>query len=339
MKTGNKKHIILPVAVIAAVVIVLLLIPRTTRHYQKNEGYVFGTYYRITYRHDKDLEACIIERLHDVDTALSMFNPQSILSRINRNEDVVCNEDVARVLEVAFDVYALSMGAFDITVAPLVNAWGFGFTDLSHGPSQAEIDSILTFVGMQKIRYEQWRVTKEDPRMMLDASAIAKGYACDAVAQVLRDAGCTDFLVDIGGEVVAQGMNERRTKWRIGITRPVEDSTATSQELHDVIATDHLCMATSGNYRRFYYDNGEKRSHTIDPHTGYPVQHKLLSATVVASSCMEADALATACMVLGEEQGMEMIEKGATNTACYMIVAQGDSMVTVTSSRWHEMIQ
>lgn len=338
MRSKSPKHIILLLAVIVAVVIVLCAIPRSAMHYQKNEGYVFGTYYRITYQHNKDLEACIIERMHDVDTALSMFNPQSILSSINRNEDVVCNEDVARVMEVAFDIYTRSQGAFDITVAPLVNAWGFGFTDLSHGPSQAEIDSILTFVGMNKIQYEQWHLTKEDPRIMLDASAIAKGYACDAVAQVLRDAGCTNFLVDIGGEVVAQGLNDRGAKWRIGITRPVEDSTATSQELHDVIATEHLCMATSGNYRRFYYDNGEKRSHTIDPHTGYPVQHKLLSATVVASSCMEADALATACMVLGDEQGMEMIERGA-NTACYMIVAQGDSLTTITSSRWHEMIQ
>ena len=159
---------------------------------------------------------------------------------------------------------------------------------------------------------------------MLDASAIAKGQACDVVASLLKDKGCSNLLVDIGGEVVLQGVNDEGKPWRVGITKPIDDITGTQNELQEIISSTSLAMATSGNYRQFYYENGVRRSHTIDPRSGYPVNHTLLSATVIAADCMTADALATACMVLGKDSAMLMIGK-ADDTECYLIYSCNDT--------------
>ena len=188
-------------------------------------------------------------------------------------------------------------------------------------------------MGYEKIRLIDHRIIKDDERITLDASAIAKGYACDVVANLLRENGCKNLLADIGGEVVLQGVNQAGQAWRVGITRPTIDATGAEKELQEVIESKHLCMATSGNYLQYYFINGERRSHTIDPRTGRPVQHSLLSATITASSCMRADALATACMVLGAEEGLQMIES-TEDAACYLIVAMKDSLQVITSSRW-----
>ena len=177
-------------------------------------------------------------------------------------------------------------------------------------------------------------VYKDDPRIMLDASAVAKGQACDMVATLLEDKGCKNYLVDIGGEVVVHGVNSKGKAWKIGITKPVDDPNGQSREMEQIIETNDICMATSGNYRNFYYDGNQRRSHTIDPRTGYPVQHNLLSATVVAKNCMRADALATACMVLGEDDALQMIEASG-DAMCYLIVAQGDSTIVLTSKNWN----
>lgn len=335
----NRRIVILlsAIVVLIALLVIGLIHTKTQHRYFRNEGLVFGTYYNIRYEGSQDLEAQILSRLHDVDTTLSMFNPHSIVSRINRNEDVTLNHDLLTVYVQAGEVYTLSHGAFDITVAPLVNAWGFGFTDRTAGPTQPQIDSLLTFIGMDGLSLSGRQLHKADPRMMLDASAIAKGYACDVAAQVLRDAGCRNYLVDIGGEVVAQGVNDRGEAWRVGITKPEDDTTNTKQNLQAVIKAQSLCMATSGNYRRFYYEGGERRSHTIDPRNGYPVNHNLLSATVVSTTCTRADALATACMVMGAEDGKAMIET-LDSTACYFIIADGDSLRVETSTNWEQII-
>ena len=183
------------------------------------------------------------------------------------------------------------------------------------------------------MRLENHALQKDDERITLDASAIAKGYACDVVADLLRENACENLLVDIGGEVVLQGVNDKGKPWRVGISKPKMDATGMEKELQEVIESSHLCMATSGNYMQYYFVNGERRSHTIDPRTGYPVAHSLLSATVTASTCMRADALATACMVLGEKEALNMIEC-TPDAACYLIVAQADSLRIITSSRW-----
>lgn len=329
-----KKWIALGFAIIAAVL--LLLLPDSPKkQYYHHQGHIFGTYYNIRYEGTADLHEAIRVRLQQFDHSLSMFNPQSVISQVNRNDSVVTDSLFEAMYTEAYAISQLSGGAFDITVAPLVNAWGFGMKSQEPRTKSQDInlDSIKAFVGYEHIHLENHRLHKDDERITLDASAIAKGYACDIVANLLRENGCQNLLVDIGGEVVAQGLNNQGNAWRVGITRPTIDATGAEKELQEVIASSQLCMATSGNYLQYYIVNGERRSHTIDPRTGYPVQHSLLSATVSASTCMRADALATACMVLGEKAAMEMIEQ-TEDAACYLIVADNDSLRIITSQRW-----
>ena len=302
--------------------------------YYHNTGKVFGTYYNIRYEASEDLEEGILGRLCEVDTVLSMFNPSSEISRLNRGESMDVSPLFETVYQEARQISELSGGAFDITVAPLVNYWGFGTTVKDNGErlkDKGEIDSILQFVGYQLIDLHEHQLYRFDERTQLDLSAIAKGLGCDRVAGYLKER-CANYLVDIGGEIVAEGVNRQGKPWTVGVTKPVDDAECQTQELQDTIRTTHIAMATSGNYRRFYYEGSEKRSHTIDPRTGYPVQHNLLSATVVAENCMRADALATACMVLGARDAMEMIERAGAK--CYLIVGTEEGMEVVTSRNW-----
>ena len=330
-----KKWIALGFAIIAAVL--LLLLPNTPKkQYYHNQGNVFGTYYNIRYEGSEDLHQAIKQRLQEFDHSLSMFNPNSVISHINRNDSVVTDSLFEAMYHEAHAISQLSDGAFDITVAPLVNAWGFG-TKIQEPRTKNQdinLDSIKAFVGYQHIRLNNHHLEKDDNRITLDASAIAKGYACDVVADLLRENGCQNLLVDIGGEVVLQGVNDKGNAWRVGITRPTIDATGAEKELQEVIASSDLCMATSGNYLQYYFVDGQRRSHTIDPRNGYPVQHSLLSATVTASTCMRADALATACMVLGEQAALDMINQ-TTDAACYLIIADSDTLRIATSQRWY----
>ena len=307
--------------------------------YYRNEGKVFGTYYNIRYEATDDLQPAIQAALEAFDRSLSMFNPYSVLSAINANRDTTTDAAFEQMWAEAERVYTLSNGAFDITVAPLVKAFGFGRkSDQYSAISSQTIDSLREFVGFEKVRLENHRVVKSDPRVQIDGGAVAKGQACDMIAAVLRDKGCTNYLVDIGGEIVARGVNDKGQAWHIGITKPNLNNEGAQEDLQEILAVSDICMATSGNYRNYYYADGERRSHTIDPRTGYPVQHSLLSATVVSSTCMRADALATACMVLGAEEAIEMIDR-AEDAACYFIVAQNDSLITLTSSKWEDFIK
>ena len=329
-----KKWIALGFAVIAA--LVLLLLPNEPKkQYFHHQGNIFGTYYNIRYEGTKDLHEDIQRRLQAFDNSLSMFNPNSVISKINRNEQVVTDSLFEAMYMEAQHVSQLSGGAFDITVAPLVHAWGFGkkTQDPKAKEQDINIDSLKALVGYEKIHLENHRIVKDNEHITLDASAIAKGYACDVVADLLRQNGCNNLLVDIGGEVVLQGVNQKGEAWRVGISRPKIDAMGMEKELQEVIASNDLCMATSGNYLQYYFVDGKRRSHTIDPRTGRPVQHSLLSATVIASSGMRADALATACMVLGEAEAIEIINN-AEDAACYLIVADHDSLRVATSQRW-----
>ena len=328
-----KKWIALGLAIIAAVL--LLLLPNEpNKQYFHHQGNIFGTYYNIRYEGSVDLGGRRIIKKKKFDASLSMFNQQSVIARINRNEMVTTDSLFERMYHEAQIISRLSNGAFDITVAPLVNLWGFG---LKHGNaadvSQTMIDSVKAYVGYQKVKLVNHSLLKDDPRMTLDASAIAKGYGTDVVADVLREAGCENYLVEIGGEVVLKGVNDMGKPWRVGISRPKTDADGMDEGLQHIIQSSDLCLATSGNYLQYYYHEGQRRSHTIDPRTGYPVQHGLLSATVVASSCMRADALATACMVLGEAEALKMIEQ-TDDAACYLIVASGDSLQIIVSNNW-----
>jgi len=283
---------------------VLIIRQQHSMPYQHDEGFIFGTVYSITYQSDENLKTDIEAELKKVDGEFSMFNELSTVARINRGEQPPRSAMFQEVFELAQTVSRETNGAFDITVAPLVNAWGFGFKN-AQMPTRQQVDSLL------KIRNQY------------DFAAIAKGYGSDVVARLLRSRGIQNFMVEIGGEIVTQGISEKRLPWKIGVTKPTDDPLSEGGELQTVLNVTDIAMATSGNYRNFYYKGGKKYAHTIDPKTGYPVQHSLLSATVLAKSCATADAYATSFMVMGLERAKDVLERHPELLA-YFIYSQPD---------------
>lgn len=298
----------LPFLVLLIVGTVVIIRHQSSIPYQHNSGMVFGTTYNITYQCDSNLHNSIIRELEKVDEALSPFNKKSVITAVNNNNDIEVNDMFADVFLLAQKISDDTSGDFDITVAPLVNAWGFGFKNGTQ-PTKHNIDSLKNIIGYKKVRLEGRKVVKKDKRLMLDCSSIAKGYGSDVVARFLQKRGVKNYMVEIGGEIVTKGISPKRVPWKIGVTRPVDDSLSVSKELQSVINVTDKAMATSGNYRNFYYKNGKKYAHTIDPHTGYPVQHNILSATVIADNCATADAYATAFMVMGLEKAQKLLER------------------------------
>lgn len=291
--------------------------------WQHNEGQVFGTLYHATYQAEGDLQKEILAALDSVDNSLSMFNPQSTLSQVNAGTCLKTDSLLNVVFALAQKVSQATDGAFDVTVAPLVNAWGFGYKNGAL-PNEAQVDSLRSLIGWQRVQIADGMVEKEDSNMVMDFSAIAKGFGCDVVADVFRRHGVKNFMIEIGGEVVVEGHNSKQGNWRVGVNKPVEDSTCVNNELEDILELTDCAMATSGNYRNFYTTNdGRRIAHTIDPHTGYPVQHSILSATVLAPSCAEADAFATSFMVMGLDKAKEVL-KQQPQLKVFIIYADGD---------------
>jgi thiamine biosynthesis lipoprotein len=292
-----------------AVVVSLLLPAGCTgrKEYFEESGSVFHTLYRIQYEAPRLLTEKIDAELLAFNLSLNPFNPNSIISKVNRNEPVEADELFTEVFNKAQEIYIRSEGAFDPTVAPLINLWGFGFSRTDSVTPQV-IDSIKRFVGYDKIRLEGKTVVKDDPSVILNFSAIAKGYACDVIARLLEQEGVANYMVEIGGEVTMRGVNSQRQCWRIGIHKPEDDAgggTASTASLEDILQPCKPCgIATSGDYRNFYIKDGVKYAHTINPVTGYPARQDILSATVVADNCMTADAYATAFMVMGIEKAV-----------------------------------
>jgi thiamine biosynthesis lipoprotein len=278
--------------------------------YIHNEGMIFGTIYHLTYEspEGKDLQEGIKTEMDRVNKSLSTYDPESVISMVNSNRDTVLDKYFTTVFEKAEKVSAITGGAFDITVAPMVNVWGFGFKNKENVTPEL-IDSLKELVGYQKVKLVNGKIIKKHPDTMLDCSAIAKGYGVDVVAAYLRDQGCENYMVEIGGEVATRGVNPNGESWNIGISTPDENNFFKEQQMQAVVGLSGKALATSGNYRNFYVEGGKKYAHTIDPHTGYPVQHSLLSTTVLADSCMTADAFATAFMVLGLEKSIEIASK------------------------------
>ena len=284
---------------IVATLIVFTLISCGRLEYKKSAGKMFGTYYAITYQAREDLTQGMREVMGRVNKSLSTFDSSSVISKVNANKPVVLDTLFINMFNKAQEISAITDGAFDITVAPLVNAWGFGFDPSSDKKwlSASQVDSIMQFVGYKKVWIEDSTLVKADPRVQLDASAIAKGYGCDLVAEYLRSQGCENFMVDIGGELVVSGVSPRGTKWRVGVSKPENTSEATVAEVMEIT---NCAVATSGNYRQFYYTEDGMVGHTIDPRTGRPAVNNIVSATIIAPTCMEADALATAAMVVSD---------------------------------------
>ncbi|MBP3285415.1 MAG: FAD:protein FMN transferase [Prevotella sp.] len=325
----TKKKLIwqLPFLLLLIVGTILIIRQQQAMPYQLNKGPVFGTFYTINYQSDKDYHEEIKAALQDVDDALSMFNEQSIISHINRGDDGEANDMFMEVFNKAMEVSKETDGAFDITVAPLVNAWGFGFKN-GELPTRQQVDSIRQFIGWKKVTAEGKTIKKTDRRVMLDCSAIAKGYGVDVVARLLKDKGITNFMVEIGGEIITKGISPKRVPWKIGVIKPTEDSLQTSGEYQTILNVTDKAMATSGNYRNFYYKGGKRYAHTIDPKTGYPVQHNILSATVLAKDCATADAYATSFMVMGLE-GAKVILERHPELMAYLIYNNQDNNLAV----------
>ena len=273
-------------------------------------GFTQGTTYNITYEsHDStDYQNEIDYLLAEFDTSLSTYNKFSVISKINNNESNVTDFYLRTVFKKSGELYKNTNGAFDITVAPLVNAWGFGFKNKEE-ITNALIDSLLEFVGFQNICIKDSIIIKVDPRVMLDVNAIAQGYSVDVIADFLEKQGITNYLVEIGGEIKTKGINKKDKQWRIGIDKPFDNNNIPGENLQAIITLSNKSLATSGNYRKFYERNGIKYSHTINPKTGYPVTHSLLSVTVITSDCMTADAYATAFMVMGLDKAFKLAEE------------------------------
>lgn len=329
MDEKQKKKLIwqLPFLALLIVGTVLIISHQRSMPYRQVSDFVFGTTYRIIYQCDSDLSVAIREELMKVDRSLSPFNKESVITAVNQNREVTLDPYFIEVFTKAMEVSHETEGAFDITVAPLVNAWGFGFKH-EKMPTPHQVDSLRQIIGYQKISLIDGKVKKQDPRMMLDCSAIAKGFGVDAVARLLSDRGVQNFMVEIGGEVVTCGVNAQRLPWRVGVVKPSEDSLNVGHELQTILNVTDKAMATSGNYRNFYYKDGRRYAHTIDPKTGYPVQHSLLSATVLAKSCTVADAYATSFMVMGLERAQQLLERHSELMA-YLIYDDGHGDLAV----------
>lgn len=269
------------------------------------------------------MKAAIDSILNAFDNSLSGYNENSILTHFNAGEAVVPDSTFIEIYRVARSFWQMTDGAVDVSAAPLFDIWGFGFTSDSL-PSPARVEEVRKHVGMGRLVSDLADAVAADGTLRgadvvadgdmvhlpeLNYNAIAQGYSCDLVASYLESAGVGDMLVNIGGEIVCKGVNPAGKAWTIGVDRPVDGNNISGADLKGVMeAGPERCgVVTSGNYRKFYMKDGKKYAHTVDPRTGWPVQHSLLSATVVASDAVTADALATYCMVLGLEGAVEFI--------------------------------
>jgi thiamine biosynthesis lipoprotein len=309
----------------------LMFLSCKQKPYYEESGSVFHTLYRIKYQSEKILTEAIDAELQAFNLSLNPFNPNSVLAKVNRNEDTEVDARFVAVFNKAMEVSEKSGGVFDATAAPLINVWGFGF-ERNDTVSPHVIDSLRAFVGYRKIRLEGNRVVKDDPRVMLNFSAIAKGYACDVVGALLTRKGVENYMIDIGGEIVVKGVNPNGECWRIGVSDPKEESWSADDEVYERFRLCEPCgMATSGNYRNFYVKDGKKYAHTINPLTGYPSEQSILSATIVAGDCMTADAYATAFMAMGADAACRMAEH-IPGIAYYLICAGEDGRYDVRYS-------
>lgn len=301
-------------------------------------GETWGTTYHITYTSSKDLSARAIAEMRLVDSTLSMFNPASEVSRVNATESPVrVSEPFREVFAVSAEVSRLSSGAFDPTVAPLVDFWGFGRRKAAEAiPDTALLPGLLERVGISGCSLSpDGTLTKKHPLTEFDFSAVAKGYGVDRIASALAREGVKDYMVEVGGEIALSGLNPRGEPWHIQIDAPVVADTLTHRRL-TVLELSDCCIATSGNYRRWLDTPGGRIGHTISPLTGRPVPSPTLSATVIAPTCAMADALATACMALPPDKAMEMIDR-LPGVAAMLVTGSdvpGEDFALLTSKNW-----
>lgn len=284
--------------------------------YVRIEGFAQGSTYHVICHPVKGMNAARLQarfdaRLQEIDQSLSGYNKGSLLSRLNAGEDLPLDGLFIECFKRSKEIWAESGGAFDPSAAPLFDLWGFGFSNKGQ-VSNTAIDSILAFVGMDLLTLEErtdgTHLVKADPRCQLNFNAIAQGYSCDVVARILDSLGCSDYLVDIGREIRCKGRNAAGEKWRIGLDRPSDGNMEEGKDLQAILHVSDCGIVTSGNYRKFYVEDGRKYAHTIDPVSGRPVSHNLLSATVIAADATTADAYATWLMVIGLDRARQFLD-------------------------------
>ncbi|MCX7861760.1 MAG: FAD:protein FMN transferase [Bacteroidales bacterium] len=282
------------------------------------EGFTQGGTFRIKYLPNKDTIPVneIYSLLNQINASLSLYDSNSIICRINKNDTTVeLDRYFLEIFRESYKAYQQTDGAFDITVAPLVRYWGFIPKNNNNNP--AAIDSLLQFVGMEKIHLVNNKLVKDNPNVQLDVNGIAQGYTVDKLSMLLESKKVQHYMIEVGGEVKVKGKNPNGQLWKVGIDKPIENSNELNRELQTILQITDISIATSGSYRKFIEKDGIKYSHTINPKTGIPTFHRLLSVTILHSSCTQADALATAIMVMGLEKGISYIKEN--NLKAYLI--------------------
>ncbi len=302
----SKKYVAVVVAAVLGAAALIWTRPQP-QQWHESMGVVWTTDYHILFLGREDLNDSIQAVLQQVDRSASVYNKASLVAQFNRGTSLVADAILDTLYQASLRVHNETGGAFDPTVMPLVNAWGFGYRN-GELPTQAQIDSILQFVGLEKLRLADRKFVKSDPRVQLDFSSIAKGLACDEVGRMLRRNGVANFMVEIGGEIACSGTNREGGAWRVSVDMPTDQPDTVSHEAVLVLALNEGGVATSGSYRKYRDSDGQRVSHIVNPKTGRSETSDLISVTVVAPNCMLADAWATACMVMGTEAVQQMMQ-------------------------------
>jgi thiamine biosynthesis lipoprotein len=301
-------------------------------------GEAQGTYYSVIYfdNEQRDFQFEIDSLLKAFDQSVSLWVPGSVISQVNNNEEVILDEYFIDNFKMSIDVAKETRGAFDPTVGSLVRAWGFGF-DANRKVDEKIIDSILMFTGYMNVAINNGKFFKADERTTIDFNAVAQGYSVDLIGNFLTSENINNYLVDIGGEVKARGTKPDKSLWKVGIEKPAQHK-EDSRSLKAVIELQDKSIATSGNYRKFYEEDGIRYSHTIDPLTGYPVQHSLLSVSVLANSTAMADAYATAFMVMGLEKAKHFLNNHPQMEAFFIYSTDSGDYETYATDGFSEQL-
>jgi FAD:protein FMN transferase len=296
----------------AILIVILSFLSCNNRNqgYETITGFIQGSTYNMIFEKSGQSDPFAIKQnveklLHDFDMSLSLYNDSSILSKVNRNEPVVVDSFFTEVFNLSKEISKLTGGLFDVTVGPLVRAWGFG-PDERRSFTESKRDSLLKLVGMEKVSLKNGRIIKSNPGIKLDFNAIAQGYSVDVVCRYFDRLKIKTYLVEIGGEVRVKG-GKAGKPWKIGVDRPEDNNMQPGKQLQAIIMLKDKALATSGNYRKFYVENGVKYSHHIDPRTGYTTRNQLLSVTILTDQCAKADGIATGCLVMGKDEAVKFI--------------------------------
>ncbi len=293
---------------VAILVAISFSCSKNSKKYQYHEGLIQGTIFHIKYDSENNLNPQIDSLLQEFNSIFSNYDSTSLISKLNNNSYDSLNPIMEKMLNTAFEINKITDGAFDITIAPIANIWHFGWEKDStlEPPDKELIDSLLRFVGMNKMSIQNHRLIKENPDIKIISNAIAQGLSCDYIAEYFDNLGINNYLIEIGGEVYCKGLNPQGQKWNVGITNPSENDNGNSSSI--IVKVQNCSVCTSGNYRKYFRKGDKKFAHSINPKTGYPAENSLLSVTVISNTAMYADAIATAFMVLGLEKSLEIVD-------------------------------